>query len=81
MDALDAISRRRSISRFKEDRIPRELLEKLLAVSVLSPSAKNRQPWRFVVLEGQARLTLSRLMAQGAEFLKSRGVTVWRETE
>ena len=73
MEVLEAISRRRSIRRFKDKPVPRELLEKLLTAAVQAPSAKNRQPWRFVVLEGAAKDKLSRLMLQGAESLKARG--------
>jgi nitroreductase len=74
METSEAISRRRSIRLFKDAPVPRELLEKLLAASVLAPSATNRQPWRFVVLQGAARETLSRLMREGADLLESRGL-------
>ncbi|HVO39885.1 MAG TPA: nitroreductase family protein [Spirochaetia bacterium] len=73
MEVLEAISRRRSIRKFQETPIPRSVVEKLLSAAVQAPSAKNRQPWRFVVLEGAARLKLARLMEQGAEFVESRG--------
>jgi len=74
---MEAISRRRSIRRFKDAPVPRELIEKVLAVSVQAPSAKNRQPWRFVVLEGAARLKLARVMAEGADYLEARGEKTW----
>jgi nitroreductase len=52
METMEAISRRRSIRRFTDAPVPRELVEKVLAAEILAPSAKNRQPWRFIVLEG-----------------------------
>ena len=70
---LEAIARRRSIRNFKDTPIPRESIEKLLAAAVLAPSAKNRQPWRFVVLQGAARTKLARLMVEGADYVESRG--------
>ncbi len=73
MELMDAIGRRRSIRRFKQDPVPRALVEKLLAASVLAPSAKNRQPWRFAVLEGAAGKKLARLMREAAAALKERG--------
>jgi nitroreductase len=73
METMEAISRRRSIRRFKDAPVPRELVEKVLAAAVLAPSGKNRQPWRFVVLEGAARAKLARLMAEGADFAEARG--------
>jgi nitroreductase len=73
MELLEAVSRRRSIRKFKNTPVPHELIEKILAASVLAPSAKNRQPWRFVVLQGAANQKLSRLMREGAELQESRG--------
>jgi nitroreductase len=73
MELMEAVSRRRSIRRFKDAPVPRELIEKLLAAAVLAPSAKNRQPWRFVVLQGAARAKLARLMIDGAESVEARG--------
>ena len=73
MELMEAVSRRRSIRRFKDAPVPRELIEKLLAAAVLAPSAKNRQPWRFVVLRGAARAKLARLMTEGAEAVEARG--------
>ena len=73
MELMETVSRRRSIRRFKDAPVPRELIEKLLAAAVLAPSAKNRQPWRFVVLQGTARAKLARLMTEGAEAVEARG--------
>ncbi len=50
MDVLEAIRTRRSIRRYEPDPIPKEKLELLLEAARLSPSAGNRQPWRFIVV-------------------------------
>ena len=42
---------RRSIRSFKEKRVPRTILEKLLEVACSAPSAKNEQPWHWLVVE------------------------------
>ena len=73
METREAISRRRSIRKFKDAPVPREMIERVLSEAVLAPSAKNRQPWRFVVLQGAARLKLARLMEEGAAFVEARG--------
>jgi nitroreductase len=77
METMEAISRRRSIRRFKDTPVPRDLIEKVLATAVLAPSAKNRQPWRFVVLQGAARAKLARLMEEGADYLEAHGEKTW----
>jgi len=60
----DAIPNRRSTRRFQGPALPRAQLERLLQAAVLAPSAHNRQPWRFVVLESPAvRRTLAVGMA------------------
>jgi len=76
MDTLTAIAARRSIRRFRADPIPREVIERLLAATVQAPSAKNVQPWRFVVLEGEPHRHLAQLMLDRAQELKARGLGI-----
>ncbi len=47
----EVIEGRRSIRRFRELAIERELVEKILSAANWAPSAHNRQPWRWIVLE------------------------------
>jgi coenzyme F420-0:L-glutamate ligase / coenzyme F420-1:gamma-L-glutamate ligase len=42
---------RRSIRRYRPDPIPREVVEQILNAAIWAPSAHNRQPWRFAVVE------------------------------
>ncbi len=51
MDVLEAIQKRRSIRSYKPDRIPDEILGKLLNAMRLAPSGGNRQPYRFVIVQ------------------------------
>jgi coenzyme F420-0:L-glutamate ligase / coenzyme F420-1:gamma-L-glutamate ligase len=41
---------RRSIRRYEARPIPQAVLEELVSVAGWSPSAHNRQPWRFAVI-------------------------------
>ncbi len=50
----DLIHTRRSIRRFDPRSVPQEVLLRLLEAATWAPSAHNRQPWRFVVLPGDA---------------------------
>jgi nitroreductase len=47
---------RRSVRRYKPDRVPEKLIEQLLEAGRWAPSATNRQPWAFVVVQDQAIL-------------------------
>ena len=48
---LDLARSRRSIRRYLDEPVPRELIEKILDAACWAPSAHNRQPWRFAVIE------------------------------
>jgi coenzyme F420-0:L-glutamate ligase / coenzyme F420-1:gamma-L-glutamate ligase len=52
---METILRRRSIRRYRPDRVPRTLVIELLTAAIWAPSAHNRQPWRFCVIESQAQ--------------------------
>lgn len=49
------VEKRKSIRKFKKDPVPRELIEKLLGAAMHAPSGKNRQNWRFFVVQGEKR--------------------------
>lgn len=51
---LDAIATRRSIRRYREEPVPAGLLEEVLRAATWAPSAHNRQPWRFAVVQSLA---------------------------
>ena len=55
MDAYDAIARRTSTRTFKPDPVPRYVIERLLAAAVRAPNHKLTEPWRFVVVTGDAK--------------------------
>jgi coenzyme F420-0:L-glutamate ligase / coenzyme F420-1:gamma-L-glutamate ligase len=56
---------RRAVRRYTNEPVPPELLDLLLETAVWSPSAHNRQPWRFAVLEAPAsKEKLARAMGQ-----------------
>ena len=47
---------RRSVRIFKDEPIPREKLEKLIQIACYAPSAKNYQPWHWIVVENPAQV-------------------------
>ena len=54
MDNLDYILDRRSIRRFTGQKINDEQIRKLLTAAMYAPSAVNRQPWHFVLIDDTA---------------------------
>lgn len=65
MDAYEAIMTRRSVPRVVEERPPRKEIERLLDAAVRAPTHHLTQPWRFVVLAGDARDELGAAWAAG----------------
>jgi nitroreductase len=56
MDVLEAIRTRRSIRKFQKKSVPEEVVQKLLAAAMQAPSARNQQPWHFIVIDDRALL-------------------------
>jgi coenzyme F420-0:L-glutamate ligase/coenzyme F420-1:gamma-L-glutamate ligase len=48
---LKLMQTRRSLRRYLPDPVPPALIERLLTAAIWAPSAHNRQPWRFVVVQ------------------------------
>lgn len=62
----DVIRERRSVRHFTERAVEVEKIEAIIRCAALSPSAKNRQPWFFSVLEGEGKNDFGRLLLERA---------------
>lgn len=58
---------RRSIRKFQDKPVDRDLLLKIIEAGRAAPSAKNRQPWKFLVYCGEAKQELLSHMKRGIE--------------
>jgi len=58
MDAMECILTRRSIRKYKNKPISEELVQELLNAAMHAPSASNKQPWQFVVIDDRKILDL-----------------------
>jgi nitroreductase len=56
MQLMDAIYKRRAVRSYQDRPLSEDILRKLLEAAVRAPSAINRQPWTFVVIEGKDAL-------------------------
>lgn len=64
MNVIEAIEKRRSIRAFKNNDISKEIVEDILNAGRLAPSAKNRQPWYFVVVKNEIKDKIANMMIQ-----------------
>lgn len=50
MDALECIKTRRCIRDYRDKKIEKEILKEIIDAARLAPTARNIQPWHFVVV-------------------------------
>lgn len=74
MDTFETIASRRSIRRFKDKPVARGLIERVLTAAIQAPSGKNRQPWHFVVVQGEKQSEMISVMRTRLVQLKEQGV-------
>lgn len=64
---MDAIFERRSIRKYKDLEVSDELINKVIKAAAEAPSAKNRQPWKYIVFKGAAREEMLSVMDMGLD--------------
>ena len=62
MDTMECIKTRRSIRKFTSKTVPRKDLEELIEIARWSPSYKNSQPWEAIILSGNKKKELSKIL-------------------
>jgi len=60
---LETIHARRSIRLFSDEPVAAEQIETILEAANQAPSAHNQQSWKFVVIQGEKKIVLSRLVS------------------
>ena len=61
------IYKRRSVRKYRQDRIPQGDILKMIEAAKVAPSAKNRQPWKFIIYSGNDKEALLNIMERGIE--------------
>jgi nitroreductase len=49
MEAIDMLKLRRSVRVYQDKPIPKDVIEKIIDAARFAPTARNEQPWAFVV--------------------------------
>ncbi len=62
MEFEEVIKDRRSIRKFQSRTVEQEKLYQMVEMARLCQSAKNRQPWKFVILEGKKKDQVADIM-------------------
>ena len=64
MQLQEVINTRKSIRKFKPDKIFENLIEDLINCARLAPSAKNRQPWKFIITKDTLKNKIAEVMIE-----------------
>ena len=56
MELKEVLLKRRSIRKFKSDKISKEMIEELMHAAMSGPSACNKRPWKFYVISHEEKL-------------------------
>ena len=59
------IHERRSIRKYQDKSVPEEYIDQILEAARVAPSAKNRQPWKYIVFGGKYKKELLMAMETG----------------
>src|SRR5215213_9737109 len=63
MDVLEVIKTRRSVGKVTQECPPRAVIEQILDAASWAPNHHVTEPWRFVVISGDAREAFGEAMA------------------
>lgn len=64
MELIETINNRRSIRKYKDIDISNDVIEDLINSARLAPSAKNRQPWEFMIVKGIVKNEIADIMLE-----------------
>lgn len=70
MKTFDAIEKRHSTQEYKDQPVPKEMLEALVDAGRRAPSARAVEPWEFVVVTDRGRLDILASLVSTGAFLK-----------
>ena len=76
MDVFTAVSQRSSVRAYKATPVEEEKLRKILEAARLSPSASNRQDWKFVVVKNRETRKKLAQAAFGQSFIGQAPVVI-----
>lgn len=62
---MKEIFERRSMRKYENKEIPRELIQQIIGAGLKAPSAKNRQPWKYIVLTSEYKRNFIEEMRRG----------------
>ena len=76
MDTLEAIQNRKSTRVYSLKDVPKELIEKIVDAGRMAATARNIQPWEFVVIRDKEKLKKMASWAENGRFIEQAPVCI-----
>jgi nitroreductase len=76
MELLPEIKNRISVRNFKDIAIKKDVISRILEAGQHAPSAKNRQPWRFLVIDNPELKKKIMEASYGQEYVEKAGAII-----
>lgn len=76
METIQAIKSRRSVRAFSPKPVPKESINKLLDSARFAPTARNVQPWQFIVVTDAKKRASIASLADNGRFIKDTPVCI-----
>lgn len=74
---LELFEKRRSIRKFKTDPVADDVIEKIIYAASLAPTARNVQPWHFIIIKNEkTREKIAQMASSNAPFIKESPVCI-----
>lgn len=70
MEFNNVLNKRITTLRYRDKKVKRENIDKIISSAIIAPSAKNRQPWRFYILNQEQRYKIADIMDKWEKGLK-----------
>ena len=76
MDAIDVLKKRRSVRAFQDKPVAKADLESIVDAARFAPTARNVQPWEFVIITDSVILTRISKLAENGRFISGAKVCI-----
>lgn len=71
MEALEVLKLRRSVREYLDKPVSKDILEKIVDVARFATTARNIQPWEFIVITDKGKLEKIAALAENGRFVAS----------
>lgn len=74
---IDLLMNRRTIRKYKDQEVDKEIINKIVKVALTSPSGRNKKPWELIVVQDKGILAnLSRVRGGASSHMKDAAVGI-----